>query len=90
MHAALTAGQGQQGLRQQQSASVCIVPASIPVLSCRLGDRTLTVSYAEPKQSEMNQDQVKSVYVGGLTAAATEAGLKDFFVALDVGAVRAT
>ena len=55
---------------------------------CRLGDRTLTVSYAEPKQSEMNQDQVKSVYVGGLTAAATEAGLKEFFVGLDIGAVR--
>lgn len=54
---------------------------------CRLGDRTLTVSYAEPKQSEMNQDQVKSVYVGGLTADATEQGLKDFFVSLDVGAV---
>ena len=50
----------------------------------------MTVSYAEPKQSEMNQDQVKSVYVGGLSAAATEQGLKDFFVGLDVGAVRSS
>lgn len=49
----------------------------------RLGDRTLTVSYAEPKQSEMNQDQVKSVYVGGLTAAATKESLQAFFEGLD-------
>lgn len=49
----------------------------------RLGDRTLTVSYAEPKQSEMNQDQVKSVYVGGLTAAATKESLQTFFQGLD-------
>lgn len=55
----------------------------------RLGDRTLTVSYAEPKQSEMNQDQVKSVYVGGLLPAATEAELKSFFEGLDnIGEVR--
>lgn len=55
----------------------------------RLGDRTLTVSYAEPKQSEMNQDQVKSVYVGGLTATATKESLQEFFQGLDnVGEVR--
>lgn len=53
----------------------------------RLGDRTLTVSYAEPKQSEMNQDQVKSVYVGGLTAAASEKELKELFEALEMGTV---
>ena len=56
-------------------------------LHCRLGDRTLTVSYAEPKQSEMNQDQVKSVYVGGLTAAASEKELKELFEALEMGTV---
>lgn len=55
----------------------------------RLGDRTLTVSYAEPKQSEMNQDQVKSVYVGGLTATATKEALQGFFEGLDnIGEVR--
>ena len=54
---------------------------------CRLGDRTLTVSYAEPKQSEMNQDQVKSVYVGGLIAGASEKELKEVFEALSVGSV---
>ena len=54
---------------------------------CRLGDRTLTVSYAEPKQSEMNQDQVKSVYVGGLTAGASEKELKEVFEALSMGSV---
>ena len=53
------------------------------LLNSRLGDRTLTVSYAEPKQSEMNQDQVKSVYVGGLTAAATKETLQAFFEGLD-------
>ena len=53
------------------------------LLNSRLGDRTLTVSYAEPKQSEMNQDQVKSVYVGGLTAAATKETLQAFFETLD-------
>ena len=56
-------------------------------LVCRLGDRTLTVSYAEPKQSEMNQDQVKSVYVGNLPAGAKEDALKEFFVELNVGEV---
>ena len=55
--------------------------------NCRLGDRTLTVSYAEPKQSEMNQDQVKSVYVGGLTAGASEKELKEVFEALSMGSV---
>lgn len=55
----------------------------------RLGDRTLTVSYAEPKQSEMNQDQVKSVYVGGLTATATKESLQGFFEGLDnIGEVK--
>ena len=54
---------------------------------CRLGDRTLTVSYAEPKQSEMNQDQVKSVYVGNLPASAKEDTLREFFVELDMGEV---
>ncbi len=54
---------------------------------CRLGDRTLTVSYAEPKQSEMNQDQVKSVYVGGLIAGATEKELKEVFETLSIGSV---
>ena len=54
---------------------------------CRLGDRTLTVSYAEPKQSEMNQDQVKSVYVGGLTAGASEKELKEVFETLSMGSV---
>ncbi|KAL0028222.1 hypothetical protein WJX79_002460 [Trebouxia sp. C0005] len=53
----------------------------------RLGDRTLTVSYAEPKQSEMNQDQVKSVYVGGLIAGASEKELKEVFEALNMGSV---
>lgn len=54
---------------------------------CRLGDRTLTVSYAEPKQSEMNQDQVKSVYVGNLPAGAKEDSLRGFFVELNMGEV---
>lgn len=55
----------------------------------RLGDRTLTVSYAEPKQSEMNQDQVKSVYVGGLTASANKDSLQAFFESLDnIGEVK--
>ena len=54
---------------------------------CRLGDRTLTVSYAEPKQSEMNQDQVKSVYVGGLAPGSKHEDLKTFFEGLDLGKV---
>lgn len=41
------------------------------------------MSYAEPKQSEMNQDQVKSVYVGGLQPGATEESLKTFFQSLE-------
>ena len=58
-------------------------PAMIELHLFRLGDRTLTVSYAEPKQSEMNQDQVKSVYVGGLLPTATDSELKAFFEGLD-------
>lgn len=56
---------------------------TLAVCSSRLGDRTLTVSYAEPKQSEMNQDQVKSVYVGGLNASANKDTLQAFFQSLD-------
>ena len=66
--------------------------ASVTVSLCiyRLGDRTLTVSYAEPKQSEMNQDQVKSVYVGGLQPSATEESLRTFFQGLEnIGEVQA-
>lgn len=60
---------------------------TLPSANRRLGERTLTVSYAEPKQSEMNQDQVKSVYVGNLPAGAKEDALREFFVELDVGEV---
>jgi len=65
------------------------IPAVLKLFGpyCRLGDRTLTVSYAEPKQSEMNQDQVKSVYVGGLIAGASEKELKEVFEALSMGSV---
>ena len=35
----------------------------------------------------MNQDQVKSVYVGGLTPAATQTELQKFFEDLNIGAV---
>lgn len=45
------------------------------------------MSYAEPKQSEMNQDQVKSVYVGNLPAGAKEDALREYFVELDMGEV---
>lgn len=62
---------------------------TLAVCISRLGDRTLTVSYAEPKQSEMNQDQVKSVYVGGLTASANKDSLQGFFESLDnIGEVK--
>ena len=54
---------------------------------CSLGERPLTISYAEPKQSEMNQDQVKSVYVGNLPEHTSEDSLRTYFEKLEMGKV---
>jgi heterogeneous nuclear ribonucleoprotein R len=61
--------------------------ATLSAPDFKLGDRALTVSYAEPKQSEQFQDTVKSIYVGNLPAGVTEESLKAFFTKLDVGTV---
>ncbi|GMH39473.1 hypothetical protein BSKO_07371 [Bryopsis sp. KO-2023] len=47
----------------------------------RLRERVLTVTWAEPKKVDSDQEQVKSVYVGNLPESVTEAKLRDIFKA---------
>ncbi|KAK9837452.1 hypothetical protein WJX81_003692 [Elliptochloris bilobata] len=65
--------------------------------SYKMKGRTLTVSYAEPRQIDVQQQQqqqqmapepVKSVYVGNLPASATEAKLKEVFEGLNCEVVK--
>ena len=65
---------------------LCVLAESCPC-PCSLGERPLTISYAEPKQSEMNQDQVKSVYVGNLLEHTSEDSLRTYFEKLEMGKV---
>ena len=48
---------------------------------CRMGERPLTVSFAEPKQSEMAPQtaQDKVLYVGSLPESGTEEMVRDLF-----------
>jgi hypothetical protein len=63
-----------------------IVPSHPGAARRGLGDRPLTVTYAEPKNAPPLASEVKSIYVGNLPASATEAVLKGLFE--DLGEAR--
>lgn len=51
------------------------------LVDCRIKDRSVTVTWAEPRKMDADQEKVKSVYIGNLPESATESKLKDIFKA---------
>ena len=57
-------------------------------LRCRIGNKPLTITFAEPRRADIAADQaqeIKSVFVGGLPDTANEAKLRDIFAPLGAG-----
>lgn len=48
---------------------------------CRIKDRNVTITWAEPRKVDSDHERVRSVYVGNLPESATESKLKDIFKA---------
>ena len=47
----------------------------------RIKERSVTVTWAEPRKTDPDHEKVKSVYIGNLPDSVTENQLKDIFKA---------